>query len=96
MWDLKTTGHFIQACLDQVYKGQCNGTTLTKKVWKVTIAQFGSLSGKNYDKTQFKNKWDSLKKECSMWYKLVGKEIGLGQNIIRNIVDALEEWWEKK
>ena len=63
VWDLKTTEIFIQACLDQVYKGECNGTTLTKKGWKVAIAQFSSLSGKNYDKTQFKNKWDSLKKE---------------------------------
>ena len=53
---LKTTEIFIQAYLDQVYKGERNGTTLTKKGWKVVIAQFGSLSGKNYDKTQFKNK----------------------------------------
>ncbi|KAK9034915.1 hypothetical protein V6N11_076967 [Hibiscus sabdariffa] len=31
VWDLKATEYFIQGCLDQVSKGECNGTTLTKK-----------------------------------------------------------------
>ncbi|KAK9003930.1 hypothetical protein V6N11_001749 [Hibiscus sabdariffa] len=31
VWDLKATEYFIQGCLDQVSKGERNGTTLTKK-----------------------------------------------------------------
>ncbi|KAK9020389.1 hypothetical protein V6N11_010413 [Hibiscus sabdariffa] len=31
VWDLKATEYFIQGCLDQVSKGEHNGTTLTKK-----------------------------------------------------------------
>ncbi|KAK8619778.1 hypothetical protein V6N13_066283 [Hibiscus sabdariffa] len=31
VWNLKATEYFIQGCLDQVSKGERNGTTLTKK-----------------------------------------------------------------
>ena len=76
--DLKTTEHFIQVCLNQVYKGEQSGTTLTKKGWKAIISQFNEISGRNYNKLQLKNKWDSLKKDLLVWHKLFGKEIGLG------------------
>ena len=56
VWDINIIEQFIQACLDQVHKGEHNGTTFTKKGWKAVIAQFSSLSGRNYNKTQFKNK----------------------------------------
>ena len=55
-WDLETTKHFIQACLDQVYKNEHNGTTLTKKGWKAVISQLNERSGRQYDKGQLKNK----------------------------------------
>ena len=45
---------------------------------------------------QLKNKWDSLKKEWSVWHKLFAKETGLGWDSVKHTVDAPDEWWEKK
>ncbi|XLT52072.1 hypothetical protein HN873_044676 [Arachis hypogaea] len=95
-WDMETTKQFIQACLDQVAKQQRNGTTLTKKGWKDALSQFNEKTGKQYDKIQLKNKWDNLKKEWSAWYKLFGKETGLGWDYTKHTVDAPNEWWERK
>ena len=78
IWDLETTKLFIQACLDQIYKNERNGTTLTKKGQKIVISQFNERSGRQYDKGQLKNKWDNLKKEWAVWHKLFSKETGLG------------------
>ena len=86
VWDIRVTEQFIQAYLEQVYKGERNGTTLTKKGWKSVIARFNDLSGWNYDKMQLKNKWDNLKKEWLVWHELFPKEIGLRWDNIKHIV----------
>jgi len=31
-WNLKTIEHYIQPCLDEVYKGEYNGTALKERV----------------------------------------------------------------
>ncbi|KAK8554160.1 hypothetical protein V6N12_031133 [Hibiscus sabdariffa] len=83
-------------CLDQVSKGERNGTALAKKGWQGVTFYFFDLIGKKYDKSQFKNMWDSLKREWSVWYKLFVKETCLGWDSVKNIVDASNEWWEQK
>ncbi|KAK9006884.1 hypothetical protein V6N11_019215 [Hibiscus sabdariffa] len=96
VWDLKETKYFIQGCLDQVSKGERNGTNLTKQVWQAFTSYFFDLTGKNYDKSQFKNRWDSLKREWSIWFKLFAKETGIDWDSVKNTVDASNEWWEQK
>nr|KYP38937.1 hypothetical protein KK1_039769 [Cajanus cajan]KYP38940.1 hypothetical protein KK1_039772 [Cajanus cajan] len=54
---------FVKLCLDQVYKRERNGTNITKKGWKVVECEFNMKSGRKYGKSQFRNKWDNLKKE---------------------------------
>lgn len=94
--DIKATEYFVKACLDQVTKGQRNGTCFTKKGWQGNVSQFHEQSGLNYDKVQLKNRYDSLRKEWKVWYNLFGKVTGLGWNFEKNTVDASDEWWEKK
>ncbi|KAL4376438.1 hypothetical protein GQ457_02G030810 [Hibiscus cannabinus] len=96
VWDLKATKYCIQGCLDQVSKGERNCTTLTKKGWQDVTSYFFDLTGKKYDKSQFKNRWDSLKKEWSIWYELFAKETCIGWDSVKNTVDASNEWWEQK
>ena len=93
---MDTTKHFIQACLDQVYKGERNGTSLTKKGWKAVVSQFNGITERKYNKGQLENKWDNLKKEWAVWHKLFAKETGLGWDRAKHTVDAPNEWWEKK
>lgn len=37
-WDLKKIEHFIQTCLDEVYKGEHNRTTFSKKGRKLVYS----------------------------------------------------------
>ncbi|XP_020235077.1 uncharacterized protein LOC109814947 [Cajanus cajan] len=69
-----------------------NEDVKAKAAWDVKATEIG----RKYGKSQFRNKWDNLKKEWLIWYKLFGKETGLGWDNVRNTVDASDEWWDKK
>ncbi|XP_020205565.1 L10-interacting MYB domain-containing protein-like [Cajanus cajan] len=95
-WDLKATECFIIACLEQVTNGEWLGTSFTKKGWFGIANKFKELTRKVYEKTKFKNRFDNLRREWRIWYKLFGKETGLGWDNVKNTVDANDEWWERK
>uniref|UniRef100_A0A0R0G4A6 Myb/SANT-like domain-containing protein n=1 Tax=Glycine max TaxID=3847 RepID=A0A0R0G4A6_SOYBN len=76
-WDPKANEAFIEACLEQITKGECLGSSFTK---------VGT-----YNKAQLKNKYDNLRKDWRVWYKLFGKETGLGWDNIKNTIDAPNE-----
>jgi hypothetical protein len=65
--DLKVNERFIEACLDQVVKGERIATTFTKNGWKNIVFQFKESTGRNYDKIKLKNRLDTMKKE---WYSI--------------------------
>ncbi|KAK8486069.1 hypothetical protein V6N12_067073 [Hibiscus sabdariffa] len=69
VWDLKATEYFIQGCLDQVSKGERNGTTLTKKDWQAVTSYFFDLTGKKYDKSQFKNSMKNTVDASNEWWE---------------------------
>ncbi|KEH17807.1 putative Myb/SANT-like domain-containing protein [Medicago truncatula] len=94
--DLKVNEIFIQTCLDQVIKGERIGTSFTKKGWKNIVCQFHESTGRDYDKNQLKNRYDTLKMEWRVWFDLFGKVTGMGWNNERNTFDAPDEWWENK
>ena len=94
-WDIQLTEHFIRACLVQV-GNERQGTSFTKKGWIAIVKQFHEESGKNYDRTQLKNRYDNLRKEWRIWYKIYGKESGVGWDNVKHNFDASDEWWENK
>lgn len=77
-WDPKANEAFIEACLEQITKGECLGSSFTKVGWKGIQSKFTQLTGRTYNKAQLKNKYDNLRKDWRVWYKLFGKETGLG------------------
>ncbi|KAE8802606.1 Zinc finger CCCH domain-containing protein 43 [Hordeum vulgare] len=50
---------------------------------------------RDYNKQQFKNKWDSMKKEYTNWMTFKNKTTGLGWNDEANTVVADDDWWKK-
>ncbi|XP_057416756.1 uncharacterized protein LOC130711239 [Lotus japonicus] len=95
-WDVRALEIYIKLCLDQVYKGERSGTTLTKNGWIVVKTEFNKATNRNYEKIQFRNKWDNLRKEWLAWDKLFSKETGLGWDEEKKTLAAPDEWWEKK
>ncbi|XP_028791759.1 uncharacterized protein LOC114747572 [Neltuma alba] len=94
-WDLKTTKVFIDLCIELVQQGERKGTSLTKKAWGILADKFNAKTGRAYTKPQFKNKYDSLRKEWQTWDRLL-HETGLRWDIEKNTVSAIDDWWEKK
>ena len=95
-WELKAIEGFIIACLGQVSKGEWLGTSFTKNGWNGIVSRFKKLTGGNYNKPKFKNRFDNLIRGWRVWYKLFGKETSLGWDSVKNTKDASDEWWEKK
>ncbi|KAL5577086.1 hypothetical protein UlMin_018785 [Ulmus minor] len=62
----------------------------------VKEVEVGHRPGTYFHKPQLKNKWDALKTDWKIWKDLIGKEIGLGWNSKKKIVDASDEWWLSK
>ncbi|KAJ1417745.1 Myb/SANT-like domain [Sesbania bispinosa] len=60
------------------------------------MEKFNQATKLNYDMKQFRNRWDSLKKELSLWEKHEGRETDLGWDTEKRTIDASDAWWNAK
>ncbi|XP_024190818.2 L10-interacting MYB domain-containing protein-like [Rosa chinensis] len=95
-WPDEVVAIFCDIAVKEVAKGNRPGTHFDKKGWSNVIKAFKELTGRDYDKRQLKNKWDSLKNDWKLWSSLLHKETGIGWDPTRKTVDAPAEWWESK
>nr|XP_016487139.1 PREDICTED: L10-interacting MYB domain-containing protein-like [Nicotiana tabacum] len=95
-WDAKITELFLNLCVEEITAGNRPGTHFSRIGWSNLEQKFNDKTGKNYDKTKLKNKWDSLKLIWKDWDTLVGKETGLGWDCEKKMVQASVEWWSRK
>ena len=78
----------------QVLDGKKHQGFLRKEGVDAMIKQFGEM-GKVVTHTQYKNKWDHLKKQWKNWKECFG-EIGLGYDPVTGVLKAIDEWWTRK
>ena len=91
IWDDVSIEVLINACIDQIYKKECNGLIFMKTGWTNIMTTFNEKTGKGYGIKQLKNMLDVLKKDLRTWDKLVN-ETGAGRDAIMNVVFASNEW----
>ncbi|KAK2646637.1 hypothetical protein Ddye_021832 [Dipteronia dyeriana] len=96
IWDSQSVELFCDLCIKEVEKGHRPGTYFTTVCWDNLVKNSNKTTGKEYNKVQLKNKWDTLKSEWKLWRDLIGKETGLGWNAKLKTIDAFEEWWRRK
>ncbi|XP_062002831.1 uncharacterized protein LOC133720506 isoform X3 [Rosa rugosa] len=96
VWNDYNVSKFCDLCIKLVDAGRRPNTHFDREGWESLVVNFSKETGDNYDETQLKNKWDSLKIEWKLWKELVGKETGLGWNPSKGTVDAPAEWWHSK
>ncbi|XP_008352381.2 L10-interacting MYB domain-containing protein-like [Malus domestica] len=96
MWDDASVGIFISVCVAETLAGNQIGGHLNRIGWENVIKKFNDLTQRSYVHKQLKNKWTALKKEWQLWASLVGKETGLGWDLVKQTIIASDEWWEKK
>ncbi|KAL0012279.1 hypothetical protein SO802_007387 [Lithocarpus litseifolius] len=78
----------------QVLDGKRNGGFLRKEGVDAVIKQLVEM-GKVVTHSQFKNKWDHLRKLWKAWKECFG-ETGLGYDHVTGIIQATDEWWTRK
>ncbi|KAL0014452.1 hypothetical protein SO802_001521 [Lithocarpus litseifolius] len=86
---------FCDFCAVQVLKGRRSGGFLKKEGVDAVIKELGEL-GKVVTHTQFKNKWDHLRKWWKDYNECFERETGLGRDPGTGKLDATDEWWTRK
>ncbi|XP_039130861.1 L10-interacting MYB domain-containing protein-like [Dioscorea cayenensis subsp. rotundata] len=85
-WNDIKTESLLKICVEEVQAGNRPHTHFTKEGWKNIVAKFYLRTGVSYNYKQLKNKWDILKKEFSMWAKLVEHQTSLGWDPIKRTI----------
>ncbi|XP_020600078.1 uncharacterized protein LOC110039382 [Phalaenopsis equestris] len=70
MWDKDVTNIFCDLCIKEIELGNRPTTYFNKEGWNSIGKRFKELTGRDYDRLKFKNKWDQLKKEWKIWKEL--------------------------
>ncbi|XP_020596546.1 uncharacterized protein LOC110036441 [Phalaenopsis equestris] len=96
MWDKEVTNIFCDLCLKEIERGNRPTMYFNKEGWNNIGMRFKELTGRDYDKHKFKNKWDQLKKEWKIWKELKRGSTGLGWDPIKRTIDANAEWRTEK
>ncbi|KAK3198189.1 hypothetical protein Dsin_021604 [Dipteronia sinensis] len=96
IWNDGLVAIFCEICVKEVAKGNRPGTHFDKIRWVNVVNVFKEITGRDYDKKQLKNKWDSLKTDWKLWSSLMHKETGIGWDPAKKTVDAPPEWWQSK
>ncbi|XP_020575153.1 L10-interacting MYB domain-containing protein-like [Phalaenopsis equestris] len=96
MWDKEVTNIFCDLCIKEIELGNRPTTYFNKEGWNSIGKRFKELTGRDYDRLKFKNKWDQLKKEWKIWKELKRGSTGLGWDPIKRTIDAPAEWWAEK
>ncbi|PKU62948.1 hypothetical protein MA16_Dca028096 [Dendrobium catenatum] len=94
-WDFDSTLLYCDICVGEIELDN-RPTTHFNEGWTNIMKKFHSRTGRSYDLTQLKNKWNQLKKDWKLWKDLLCGETGLGWNPIKRIIDASNEWWNDK
>jgi hypothetical protein len=79
--------------MEEVNANNRDGGCLSRKGYKNLEDKFAEKTGKRLTKKQFKNKWDSLKKEYTGWMELLNAT-GLGWDPETKTMDADNDWWQ--
>jgi hypothetical protein len=77
-----------------VNKGNRDITHLSKTGYANLISRFKDRTRLLYTRKQFKNKWDKLKGDYSIWKQLT-KETGLGWSASGKDIKMTEAWWKE-
>ncbi|KAK2655394.1 hypothetical protein Ddye_008446 [Dipteronia dyeriana] len=96
IWNDDLVAIYCVICVKEVAKGNMLGTHFDKIGWVNVVKVFKEITGRDYDRKQLKNKWDSLKTDWKLWSSLLHKETGIGWDPAKKTVDAPPEWWQSK
>lgn len=94
-WDSFAHKVFCEIFKEEVSAGNRPVASLSATGYKNLHQKFLARTGRNYERKQFKNRWDFLKKEYGHWVAFTKAATGQRWNSELGTVDADNEWWVK-
>jgi hypothetical protein len=95
-WDPTAAKIFNEICVEQVLANNRPQGCLNNKGYANLIAQFNERTGRNYNRSQMKNRWDALKNDYTTWKTLLLAASGLGRDPRTGSIAADDGWWKEK
>ena len=92
-WDASSTTIFCEICKARKLAGNRPTAFLSPEGYKCLGREFCRRTGKNYNKTQLKNKWDTTKALYQAWVYYTIKATGLGWDPVKKTFTADEAQW---
>ncbi|KAK1323648.1 hypothetical protein QJS10_CPA02g00935 [Acorus calamus] len=93
-WSSEMKKIFIDLCLEQVKVGGRPGANLKTSAWKKVREEFNQRNLVNYEQKQFKNYWDTLRKQWTTWTRLISLT-GIGVVAPGQTVQMDQERWDE-
>uniref|UniRef100_A0A6N2LGV9 Myb/SANT-like domain-containing protein n=1 Tax=Salix viminalis TaxID=40686 RepID=A0A6N2LGV9_SALVM len=94
-WSPEQCIAFCDICIRAIDMGMRPTSHFDKPGWMYVAKSFAEQTGVVYERDQFKNKWDSCKKNWHLWNKLIG-ETGVGWSNELKTIAASDEWWRAR
>jgi Myb/SANT-like DNA-binding domain len=94
-WSPEQLHTFCDICIRAIDMGMRPTSHFDKPGWMYVAKSFAEQTGVVFQRDQFKNKWDSCKKNWRLWNKLIG-ETGVGWSNELKTIAASDEWWRAR
>ena len=95
-WDAHAANIFNEICVQQVIANNRQNGCLNNRGYANLVAQFNERKGRNYTRTQLKNRWDALKADYTTWKTLNLQASGLGRDPRSGTIAADATWCAEK
>ena len=93
-WDAVAHRAFLEVCLEEVNKHNRPVNVLNANGKANLTTNFNKRTKRNYTWGQLKNRWDTLKKDYTVWKGLLQHTSGVGRDPITNTIVADDDWWK--
>jgi hypothetical protein len=92
-WDPVAHRVFLDCCIEEVNKNNRPVQVLNANGYANLVSNFNTRTKRQYDKKQMKNRWETLKKDYTIWKGLLQHASGLGRDPVTHTIDASDDWW---